>query len=88
MIFYGSNTWSYTRLGKIDGATTANLKEFLGEGSVSLSISSDTSAGIDNIEIDGEKKDTVYDLNGNLIKTRPLSPGFYIINGGKTLIRH
>lgn len=88
VIFYGSNSWSYTRLGKIDGATSVNLKEFLGAGSVSLTISSDPSAGIDNIEIDGKKKETIYDLNGNLIKSRPLSPGLYIINGKKTLIKH
>lgn len=88
VIFYGSNSWSYTRLGKIDGATAANLKEFLGGESVSLTVSSDSSAGIENIEIDGEKKKTIYDLNGNLINSRPLSPGLYIINGKKTLIRY
>lgn len=88
VIFYGSNSWSYTRLGKIDGATTANLREFLGAGSVSLTISSDSSTGIENIEIDGIKKDTIYDMNGNLIKSGPLSTGLYIINGKKNLIRH
>lgn len=88
VIFYGSNSWSYTRLGKIDGATAANLKEFLGAGSVSLTISSDTSAGTDHIEIDGKNKDTVYDLNGNLINSRLLSPGAYIINGKQTMISH
>lgn len=88
VIFYGSNSWSYTRLGKIDGATAANLKEFLGAGSVSLTVSSDSSAGIENIEIDGENKETIYDLNGNLINSRHLSPGLYIINGKKILIRY
>lgn len=39
VIFYGSNTWSYTRLGKIDGATVSNLKQFLGSGSISLTLS-------------------------------------------------
>lgn len=88
VIFYGSNSWSYTRLGKIDGANTAGLKEFLGSGSITLTISLDLSAGIGNIVIDGKKNETVYDLNGKLIKSRPLFPGFYIINGKKTLIGH
>lgn len=88
VIFYGSNSWSYTRLGKIDGATTAALKEFLGSGNVSLTLSVNSSAGIDNVIMDGKTKDTVYDLNGNLIMSRPLSPGLYIINGEKTLIRY
>lgn len=33
-IFYGTNSWSYTRLGKIDGATQAELKKILGKGNV------------------------------------------------------
>ena len=88
VIFYGSNSWSYTRLGRIEGATTENLRQFLGNGSISLTITLDTSAGIDNIVVDGKDENIVYDLNGNLIKARPLSAGLYIINGKKTLIRH
>lgn len=87
VIFYGSNSWSYTRLGKIDGATADNLRQFLGTGDMTLSISLVSSAGIDNILNDGEEKETVYDLKGNLVKTRPLSPGLYIINGKKQMYR-
>jgi len=32
VIFYGSNSWSYTRLGKIDGATVEGLRQFFGNG--------------------------------------------------------
>lgn len=87
VIFYGSNSWSYTRLGKIEGATTASLKQFLGSGSVSLTISLDSSSGLDNIIIDGRKKEALYDLKGNRITSRSLSPGIYIVNGKKILIR-
>ena len=86
VIFYGSNSWSYTRLGKIDGATVAGLKEFLGTGSVSLKIALDPTTGIDAVNIEVDASDTVYDLNGNRIETRPLSPGFYIINGKTILV--
>ena len=87
VIFYGSNSWSYTPLGRIDNATTANLRQFLGNGRVSLTISLAGHSGIDNITGDEPKKGVVYDLKGNLIVNRPLAPGLYIINGKKTLIR-
>lgn len=38
-IFYGSNTWSYTRLGKIDNVTQSELKEIFGEGDVTVTFS-------------------------------------------------
>lgn len=38
-IFYGSNTWSYTRLGKIDNATQTELKEIFGSGNVTVTLS-------------------------------------------------
>lgn len=86
VIFYGSNSWSYTRLGKIEGATADNVRQFLGNGSISLTLSSDP-AGIDEISTDAHKMEKVYDLKGNLITARPLPPGIYIINGKKTLIK-
>lgn len=86
VIFYGSNSWSYTRLGKIDGGTADNVRQFLGNGSISLTLSSDP-AGIDEISTDAHKMEKVYDLKGNLITARPLPPGIYIINGKKTLIK-
>lgn len=41
VLFYGSNSWSYTRLGKIEGYTTDELKTLLaaGAGSVTVTIS-------------------------------------------------
>lgn len=88
VIFYGSNSWSYTRLGKIDGASVNDLKQFLGSGSISLTISLDPEAGITAFSTDSNKEDIIYDLYGNRIIEKPLSPGIYIINGKKTLIRH
>lgn len=87
VIFYGSNSWSYTRLGKIDGATVNSLKQFLGNGNISLTLSLDPAAGIEDISADRNTEDKIYDLNGNRITKTPLSPGIYIINGKKTLIR-
>lgn len=39
VIFYGSNTWSYTRLGKIIGVTPEELKSILGNGNVNVTLS-------------------------------------------------
>lgn len=39
VIFYGSNTWSYTRLGKITGVTPDELKTILGNGNVTVTLS-------------------------------------------------
>lgn len=32
VLFYGSNTWSYTRIGKINGRSAAELRALLGAG--------------------------------------------------------
>ena len=41
VLFYGSNTWSYTRLGKIQYESLDELKSFLkaGEGNISVTLS-------------------------------------------------
>ena len=87
VIFYGSNSWSYTRLGKIDGATVSNLRQFLGNGDIVLTLSLESSTGIEDVTADANKDEIVYDLNGRRITKKPLAPGLYIINGKKTIIR-
>ncbi len=39
VIYYEPNTWSFTRLGKIDNMTRDELKKVLGEGSVTVTLS-------------------------------------------------
>ncbi len=39
VIYYASNTWSFTRLGKIDDITASELKEVLGDGDVTVTLS-------------------------------------------------
>ena len=38
VVFYGSNSWSYTKLGKIFGLDKAQLTELLSEGDVTITI--------------------------------------------------
>ena len=39
VIYYAPNSWSFARLGKIDGVTAKELRKILGDGSVSITIS-------------------------------------------------
>ena len=39
VIFYGSNSWAYTRLGRITDQSTAEMKDLLGSGDVTVTLS-------------------------------------------------
>ena len=39
VIYYDTNSWNFTRLGKIDNVTQAELKSALGEGGVKVTLS-------------------------------------------------
>ncbi|MBO7359800.1 MAG: hypothetical protein J6V48_01605 [Clostridia bacterium] len=41
VVFYGSNSWEYTRLGHITGKTESQLSELLGKGNVTLELSAE-----------------------------------------------
>ena len=38
VVFYGSNSWAYTRLGKIEGLSQSELRSLLGNNAVELKI--------------------------------------------------
>ena len=86
-IFFGSNTWAYTKLGAMDNMTSAEIKNFLSGNPVTVNLSLDGKADVKEVKISDLEEEKVYDLNGNLIKNRPLLAGIYIINGKKTLIK-
>jgi hypothetical protein len=39
VIYYAPNSWNFTRIGKIDNVTSEMLKEILGDGNVTITIS-------------------------------------------------
>ncbi|MBR2547388.1 MAG: hypothetical protein IKF07_04275 [Eubacterium sp.] len=39
VVFYGSNSWAYTRLGHITDKTRSELRQLLGNGDITLTIS-------------------------------------------------
>ena len=86
-IFYASNSWSYTRLGKIDGLSENELRTFLKAGqnniSVTLSLTSGTTA-IKSINSNQKKDGAYYSLDG--VKVENPSKGIYIKNGKKVIL--
>ena len=87
-LFYGSNSWSYTRLGHIDDLSESALRSFLkaGESNISVTLSLEpVSAGISQVRMDAAPKDDIYyNLNGQEV-VNP-SHGIYIKNGKKVKI--
>lgn len=86
-IFYGSNTWSYTKLGTLDNMTSAEIKEFLLGNPLELILSIENEAGIKEIISSEINSERIFDLKGREVTQRPLKEGFYIIDGKKTLIK-
>ena len=86
-IFYDTNSWSYTRLGKIDGLSGSQLRTFLKAGqnniSVTLSLTSGTTA-IKSVNGNRMEDGAYYSLNG--VKVKNPSKGIYIKNGKKVIL--
>lgn len=87
VLFYGSNSWSYTRLGYIEYTSQEELESFLkaGQGNITvkLSLSSETTA-INSTRNTLSDEDVFYSLNGQRID-QP-SHGIYIKNGKKVIL--
>ncbi|MBP5569476.1 MAG: hypothetical protein J6X46_00360 [Prevotella sp.] len=85
VLFYGSNSWSYTRLGRIEYQSLNELKTFLkaGQGRVSVTLSVAESTGVSRIPADKQKA-KAYALNGTQQKQEP-TKGIYIKVGKKVI---
>lgn len=84
-IFYGTNSWTYTRLGKIDNMTASELTTFLkaGENNISVTLSLSSSTGINSVSADKLSSNS-YTLQGTLAQARQKG---IIIQNGKKIIR-
>ena len=92
-IFYGNNSYSYTRLGRIEGLSAEQLKTFLKGGqrniSVTLSLPEATAIGSAPAESDGTS--SCYALDGRKLAAsrekagETLAHGIYIRNGKKII---
>ena len=81
-MFYGTNSWSYTRLGKIEGLSESELRTFLkaGESNISVTLSVNDPTGISRVQADGSTS-RAYTLQGTVAQTG--RKGIAIQNGKK-----
>ena len=83
-MFYGTNSWSYTRLGKIEGLSESELRTFLkaGESNISVTLSLNNTTGISQVRTD-ENQTKAYTLQGTLAQAG--HKGIIIKNGKKII---
>ena len=86
-IYYAQNSWDFTRIGKLDGMTQQQVKDFVkaGGGSVTVTLSlTDKTTGISDVrrKMD-EVRSECYTLDGRLAKAG--TKGIVIRNGKKII---
>ena len=81
-IFFDSNSWEYSPIGKIEGMTKQQLKDAFGTGEVSITLSLDNSTGVASISANQTKSNSIYALNGQKLAEVP-AKGMYIEDGVK-----
>lgn len=88
-IFYGSNSWSYTRLGRISNASETELRSLLSTGTVNvtLSLADDDATSISSVNAESKPKGSkfrkgIYSLTGEKLAKAP-QKGIYIEDGVK-----
>ena len=87
-IFYGSNSWSYTRIGKLDGLSADEVRRFVkaGEGEVSITLSlQPIYTGIQELSPNENDEGTTYTITGQIA---PKGYKGIVIKNGKKRINH
>ena len=69
-IFYGQNSWSYTRLGRIDGLSENELRTFLkaGERNISVTLSISSPTDFNKVVANGAAV-AIHSLSGHVVRT-------------------
>ena len=87
-IFYGSNSWSYTRIGKLYGLSADEVRRFVkaGEGEVSITLSlQPIYTGIQELSPNENDEGTTYTITGQIA---PKGYKGIVIKNGKKRINH
>lgn len=85
-IFYGSNSWSYTRIGKLDNLSADEVRRFVkaGEGEVNITLSLQSiHTGIQELTPDANNDGTAYTITGQIAPKG--YKGIVIQNGKKRI---
>ena len=84
-LYYDNNSWNFTRIGKIEGLTQAELKQALkaGQGNITVTLSLNNATGISSVHTDA-RRDVYYSLNGQRVDNP--SKGIFIRNGKKVVL--
>ena len=87
-MFYGTNSWSYTRLGKIDELSESELRTFLkaSDNNIKVTLSLNNTTGIQAVHSPELKEDgsKAYTLQGTLAQSGQKE---IVIQNGKKIIR-
>jgi len=86
-IYYGTNSWNFTRLGKLDNMTAAEIKQWVNAGGndVSVKLSLNNPTAMQTLKISRGSSDEYIALNGTQTE-RPIK-GVYIRNGKKVVVK-
>ena len=84
-IYYDTNSWNFTRLGRIDDATQNDIKQFVraGQGNVTVTLSIADATEIKSVSAT-RKDGKIYALNGSNLKQEP-TKGIYIKDSKKII---
>ena len=87
-IFYGSNSWSYTRIGKLDNLSADEVRRFVkaGEGEVAVTLSlQPIYTGLQELSPDENSEGTTYTITGQIA---PKGYKGIVIQNGKKRINY
>ena len=87
VIFYGQNSWAYTPLGTLETTDPGEISSFVGNGTKTVTISLNNMNRVEDMSVDADTKESVFTLDGKEITGRPLTPGIYIVNNEKVIIK-
>ena len=86
-IFYGSNSWSYTRIGKFDGMSAEDVRRFVnaGGGNVTVTLSlQPIYTGLDEFSDDKHDDGVAYTITGQIA---PKGYRGIVIQNGKKILK-
>ena len=87
VIFYGSNSWSYTRIGKLDGMSAEDVRRFVnaGGGNVMITLSlQPIHTGLDEFSDDKHGDCPAYTITGQIA---PKGYRGIVIQNGKKILK-